>query len=237
MSNTAALLNSTSTTPKRARRAADQTRRAHAMRVTSAAARRRAGRRVASQQRGCRSGWLGRRGRPPCSARLRRERPPSTARPMPPPAPVSSACRPARVAAEACIGQPRSESLHDALRRANRSDAAPDCRRGRSQQQRVAAERRAPDRARRRSHGRASPGPWRRPGRRRRARRDASAARKREEQRRQHARCSRSAAPRAMRSRSVGTTKPGIFEKPSIATRWLVSRTYGLPKRSSTTSR
>ncbi len=36
---------------------------------------------------------------------------------------------------------------------------------------------------------------------------------------------------------SVGRMKPGIFEKPSIATRWLVSRIAGLPKRSSTTSR
>jgi hypothetical protein len=31
--------------------------------------------------------------------------------------------------------------------------------------------------------------------------------------------------------------KPGIFEKPSIATRWLVSTIAGFPKRSSTTSR
>jgi hypothetical protein len=31
--------------------------------------------------------------------------------------------------------------------------------------------------------------------------------------------------------------KPGILEKPSMATRWLVSRIAGLAKRSSTTSR
>ena len=35
----------------------------------------------------------------------------------------------------------------------------------------------------------------------------------------------------------VGAMKPGILLKPSIATRWLVSRIAGLPKRSSTTSR
>jgi hypothetical protein len=44
-------------------------------------------------------------------------------------------------------------------------------------------------------------------------------------------------APAASRSRTVGAMKPGIFEKPSAATRWLVSRMAGLPKRSSTTSR
>ena len=38
-------------------------------------------------------------------------------------------------------------------------------------------------------------------------------------------------APRSRHSRKVGTMNPGIFEKPSIATRWLVSRTYGLPNR------
>ena len=42
---------------------------------------------------------------------------------------------------------------------------------------------------------------------------------------------------RASRSRIVGAMKPGILLKPSIATRWLVSRIAALPKRSSTVSR
>ena len=37
--------------------------------------------------------------------------------------------------------------------------------------------------------------------------------------------------PRAKHSASVGAMKPGIFEKPSAATRWLVSWICGLLKR------
>ena len=57
-----------------------------------------------------------------------------------------------------------------------------------------------------------------------------------EEQRRQHRHARDRLAARQPLA-TVGAMKPGIFEKPSIATRWLVSRIAGLPKRSSTTSR